>query len=38
MNIELSIVIVEYHSVDKICCCVDRIFSKLSLPFEIIVS
>lgn len=24
MNIELSIVIVEYHSVDEICCCVDR--------------
>lgn len=38
MTIELSIVIVEYHSVDEICSCVDRIFSKLSLPFEIIVS
>lgn len=38
MNSELSIVIVEYLSVDEICCCVDRIFSKLSLPFEIIVS
>lgn len=34
----LSIVIVEYNSVDEVCQCVDCIFKMLSIPVEVIVS
>lgn len=38
MEYTLSIVIVEYNSVDEICQCVDRIYKSLSIPVEVVVS
>lgn len=38
MECTLSIIIVEYNSVDEICQCVNRIFKALSVPVEIVVS
>lgn len=38
MEYTLSIVIVEYNSVDEICQCVNRIYKSLSIPVEVVVS